>query len=156
MVECTEAYPRWKPLALVYNPHLEGTISRALADARASVAFLAYCLDERVLVEGLSSACRRLSTFTVRVVLDKEKFLVPACSRQGDCLLTLIEWGVVMRVRRPFNRFASAQHEKTWLIDQQLYLCGSANGTHNSLHNCEEALLATTVSDVVREATAHF
>ena len=50
----------------------------------------------------------------------------------------------------------SAQHEKTWVVDEKLYVCGSANGTRNSQGNCEEAVLFVKDPSIVGQALEHF
>ena len=49
-----------------------------------------------------------------------------------------------------------AQHEKCWLFDKCVYVCGSHNLTHNSVAKCEEAILITTARDSVDDFGAHF
>ena len=53
------------------------------------------------------------------------------------------------------DRF-SIQHEKSWLVDDEILLFGSHNGTANSLLNCEENLGAVCDAGVVARASAHF
>ena len=59
-------------------------------------------------------------------------------------------------MRNPTGHAFSIQHEKSWLVDNALYLFGSHNGTSNSLLNCEENLGAVCDAGVVARASAHF
>ena len=49
----------------------------------------------------------------------------------------------------------NSQHSKTWILDGELYVDGSANFTGQSTRN-EESVLATRVQSVVRDAAEVF
>ena len=91
-----------------------------------------------------------------RCFLDKGQATNPSCSTQRAAMIALHEWGAEIRVRRPKPGMTSAQHEKTWLFDDHVFLCGSANATANSFTKCEEAVTATKSPTLIASQVAHF
>ena len=49
----------------------------------------------------------------------------------------------------------SAQHEKTWVFDETLWVCGSANATENSFTKCEEAVVFSRSEEMLRSLIGH-
>ena len=103
----------------------------------------------------------------IRLIFDRDKFWSPSCVRQNDRIRTLAEVAsdeqgsdelFQVRVLKPtiygpggFN----SQHSKTWILDGELYIDGSANFTGQSMRN-EESVLATRIRSVVRDAAEVF
>jgi phosphatidylserine/phosphatidylglycerophosphate/cardiolipin synthase-like enzyme len=158
-VVCKPGFPEWEPAAVYFNPDITPRMVRALGQAKASIWFSQYCFDHNELVVAVTGSIRRVlpgQKIDVRGLLDKKQLFSPSCAKQTEALRTLIEWGAELRQRKPGTSFAAAQHEKTWVIDGALYICGSANATFNSLTNSEEAVVVSRIAPVVEQAVEHF
>ena len=89
-------------------------------------------------------------------MLDKHKCLKPCCAKQRPAVVAMSEWGAGFRMRQPGVGLTSAQHEKTWLFDEEYLAVGSLNLTFNSATKCEENLLFTRERFAVEAARVHF
>ena len=59
-------------------------------------------------------------------------------------------------MRKPKNAGLSAQHEKTWIFDQQMFLLTSMSATRNYSSECEEAGLFVKAELEVQKSTEDF
>ena len=92
----------------------------------------------------------------MRAVVDKRQVKSSSTTKMSILLREIRDNGGTIKKRSPSGGMFSIQHEKTWIFDRSVYLCGSLNATHNSSTYCEEAAVVTRVASVVTKATTHF
>ena len=132
LCKVTEAYPEWPPHQICFHPDIAPTIVRALQSATSSVWVLQCTMDETQYVHALSQVKARNASADCRLVLDSSTLKKPT-ARGVAALNTLKAWRVNVKVRCPKGNPFSFQHEKSWLVDEKIFLYGNHNGTHNSL-----------------------
>ena len=121
---------------------------------------VAWYACDNVVVGPLTARLRR-GDYAVFGVLDEGQVKNPSCTTQRAALLALRDWNtatnpVRFRMRRPRPGMTSAQHEKSWLFDEELLVVGSANATENSFTKCEEACIFTRNPDLIEIQADHF
>ena len=90
------------------------------------------------------------------MILDWKQAVEPSCKSGKATVAELVANGVDIKRRRPVDSFYSSNHEKTWVFDDQMYLCGSMNSSTNSIEYCEEAGTFTRDVEIVKQAVLHF
>ena len=90
------------------------------------------------------------------IIVDRKNLENPSCAKEQSSVVALMEWGVPFRMRRPHPGMTSAQHEKCWLFDETLLVCGSMNLTENSVWKCGEAAIFTKEVNAVKDFVQHF
>ena len=94
----------------------------------------------------------------LRILHDRDKFCSPSCAKQNDRLRTLATVAsdlgrrecLEVRTLKPGKSGFSSQHSKTWIIDDAIYVGGSANFTGQSEDNCEEIVVSRLAEAVLR------
>jgi hypothetical protein len=150
----SSAFASFPPEQMVYNPTALALMEMCLKKVVRLVRAGCYTIDN--LIASVLAARLRRGGLSCYLVLDKGQCVNPSCSTQRAAMLTLKEWGAHMRVRRPTSGMTSAQHEKTWLFDNELLWVGSANATRNSFHKCEEASVVTKSEVLIQAQADHF
>ena len=135
---------------LLCNPEIMPMILIMLGRARRYIYGTQYCMDHAEAFSLLENAVRR--EVYVCILMDADQFTKASCSQQSDRIRTLAEiangYGkeryFQLRTLKPTKYGAgvyNSQHSKTWLVDGEIYLDGSANLTGQSCKNEESAIM---------------
>jgi len=148
-----------QPDRLLYNPMIKDALSSAMRHFKKLMRVAWYACDMAI-VEPLTARLRK-GDYALFGVLDEGQVNNPSCTTQRAAMLALREWNtasnpVQFRMRRPASGMTSAQHEKSWLFDEELLVIGSANATENSFTKCEEACIFTMNPDLIAIQADHF
>jgi len=145
-----------EPIQTFFHPQITVKLFELIGLCETSLAIACYVIDEYY-ATALQQVMRPPRRVALSIIVDEGK-LVAGTLGELRALLALMEWGAIIKSRRPPDGrgFASAQHEKCWLFDLAVFVCGSHNLTHNSAVNCEEAVTVTTERDSVDGFVQHF
>ena len=113
----------------------------------------AYCFDSPT---GLSTLCALLRRgVQIFIILDKKNMSTPSCARQLKVLAELMssaigEGGSLdLREHAPSKKGFSAMHVKSWCLDEEVYIGGSYNFTHNAETSNAEHLVVARDRDAI-------
>ena len=152
------------PCRLFSNTHIMPFMLILISRARKYIYAKQYRMDHSEAFSLLEAAIRR--NVWIRIVHDRDKFNNPACAHQNDRIRTLAELArdtgqedcLRIRLLKP-SRFGdggfNSQHSKTWIVDGEIYVDGSANLTGQSTKN-QESILMTREKSVLEDALAVF
>ena len=149
-------YATLEPVAVTFHPDITTKLFSLIDLCRETLDIACYVIDEYY-ATALQRVMREPRQVELRMIVDEGK-LTSGSIAGLRALLSLVEWGASVKSRHPpeGKGFASAQHEKCWLFDKAVYVCGSHNLTHNSAANCEEAIMTTTERECVDSFSEHF
>ena len=136
-------------LRLYLFPNIGEAFLKHLNLAEQSIVGTAFCIDHEEGCEILRRKARE--GLQIRIMLDHGQWVKTGSARMPDQVQSLINYGVVIKTRRLEERgmFAS-HHAKTWAIDGQVYLGGSANLTNNACKS-EEHLIVIRDQEFLQE-----
>ena len=147
------------------NPRGKGSptiLSRVLQIIKATTAGMeisiaAYTFDHSEVVVQLWAAASEREV-KVRLLVDHKNTYHGRCKNQSKSMLVLMsEEGVSVRTYKPAKGgWNAALHMKMMVLKERVCVLGSANWTHNSHENCEEAALITRDKKVVTNAQLEF
>jgi phosphatidylserine/phosphatidylglycerophosphate/cardiolipin synthase-like enzyme len=136
----------------LFHPRIVPCLLSLLNHCKRSLRIACYVIDD-YFATAIERCMRR--GVSVTIVVDEGRMKVGA-KRSMEALLALHEWGATICCRRPYSAMTSAQHEKCWLFDEMIYVCGSLNLTLNSVSRCEEAVVVTNACSAVNSFSEHF
>ena len=130
--------------------------------ARVSVLLVqAYFGNLRLheaMLEALHRRQRGEPVLRLKLILDQPQMRGPICGLQPRVVRELFDHKDQVEIRlfrAPTGGFGML-HEKTMIVDDSVYLVGSANMTENSLTRNTEANVMIRLAEVVADAVRHF
>ena len=126
---------------LHFYPHIGAAFTDHLQLAEQSIVGAQYCFDHDAGCNVLHY--KRQLGVQVRILLDAGQVERPSCFHQSEKLRALMGEGVQFKaldIKERRGRF-SIMHAKTFLIDGEIYIGGSANFTNNACHSEEQLIV---------------
>jgi phosphatidylserine/phosphatidylglycerophosphate/cardiolipin synthase-like enzyme len=152
------------PVRLLSTPHIADFMTMLLGRAKKTIYAKQYSMDHTEAFSMLENAVRK--GVRIKLVHDRDKFEHPSCVMQNDRLRNLAEHArelgrdeyFQLRTMKPkkyggggFN----SQHSKTWILDDEIYVDGSANLTGQAMKN-QESIIVTRDLSVLEDALTTF
>ena len=149
-------------LKLRINPYIAPALNAVISRARKTIDAKQYLMDHSQGFSLLEQSIQSYGT-KIRLLHDQGMFSKSSCVQENDRLRDLAEIAqtynrsscLEFRTLKPPAGGLRCQHSKTWIIDDQYYVGGSANFTGASEDNFEENIF-TRDQGVVADAKAAF